>query len=89
MVFFKPFIYNIQRPKKDKKLPVILDASEVLKIISITKNLKHKTMLILTYSGGLRVSELVRLKVNDIDSIQISAMYLQSLWRALVLKVID
>ncbi len=62
------FIYDVKRPKKDKKLPVVLSLEEVSRIISSLSNLKHKALLILVYSGGLRVSDAVKLKVNDIDS---------------------
>lgn len=58
---------NIIRPQKKKKLPVILNKNEVKKIINSLNNLKHQTILIVTYSAGLRVSEVVNLKLNDID----------------------
>lgn len=59
---------HIPRVKKDKKLPLILDTSEVRRLFEVTKNLKHRTILITTYAAGLRVSEVVNLKVTDIDS---------------------
>ena len=59
---------NIIRPPKNRKLPVVLSKKEVFKILNCLKNLKHRTLLFLTYSAGLRVSEVVRLKVGDIDS---------------------
>ncbi len=67
-VLKRDFVYDIKRPKKDKKLPVILSKEEVSKILSSVDNLKHKTLLMLTYSGGLRVSEVIKLKVEDIDT---------------------
>jgi len=42
--------------------------SEVESLFSVTKNLKHKAMLMLTYSAGLRVSETAKLRLTDIDS---------------------
>lgn len=64
-----PFIIrNIPRPKKGRKLPDVLDQEDILKIIDAVDNSKHKTMLLLIYSAGLRVGEVVRLKANDIDS---------------------
>lgn len=64
-----PFIIDsLQRPKKDKKLPDILSQEDVLKIFSNVENLKHKTLLMLIYSAGLRVGEGVSLKICDIDS---------------------
>ena len=63
-----PFtIGNIPRPKNEKKLPNVLSQEEVLKIFSHVDNLKHKTLLMLIYSAGLRVGESVRLKISDID----------------------
>jgi len=63
----KKFLYEIKRPRKDKKLPVVLNQEEVGKIFSSVDNLKHKTILMLIYSAGLRVSEVVKLKLEDID----------------------
>lgn len=58
----------LERPRKEKKLPRVID-SETLKnkILSI-ENLKHKAILSLTYSCGLRVSEVINLKIEDVDS---------------------
>ncbi|MDA8339007.1 MAG: tyrosine-type recombinase/integrase [Nitrospiraceae bacterium] len=64
----KKFIYEVKRPRKDKKLPVVLSAEEVAKILNSVDNLKHKAILMLVYSAGLRVGEVVRLKPEDIDS---------------------
>jgi integrase/recombinase XerD len=61
-------INKISRPKKEKKLPMVLSFHEVTKILTALKNEKHKTILILIYSAGLRVGEVVRLKAKDIDS---------------------
>ena len=61
-------IEKIQHPKREKKLPVVLDLSEVESLFEVTKNLKHKAILMLTYSSGLRVSETACLKITDIDS---------------------
>lgn len=55
------------RPKKEKKLPYVLSEQEVLKILRSPGNLKHRTMLYLTYASGLRVSEVVRLRPEDLD----------------------
>jgi integrase/recombinase XerD len=64
-----PFVIgSIPRPKKERKLPDVLDQEEVLKIFNAVDNLKHKTILMLIYSAGLRVGESVRLKIEDIDS---------------------
>ncbi|OGO78686.1 MAG: integrase [Clostridiales bacterium GWB2_37_7] len=61
-------IMNIPRPKKDNSLPSVLSQREVIQILQATNNEKHKTILFLIYSAGLRVGELVRLKPEDIDS---------------------
>ena len=63
----RKFMYEIKRPKKDKKLPVVLSRGEVSRILSSVKNIKHKAILMIIYSAGLRVSEVVKLKVEDID----------------------
>ena len=63
-----PFIIDeVPRPGKERKLPPVLSQEEVLKTFSYVENLKHKTLLMLIYSAGLRVGESVRLKVADID----------------------
>ena len=61
-------VFNLPRPKKEKKLPVVLSQQEVSKILNSIDNYKHRAILFLTYSAGLRVSEVVGLKINDIDS---------------------
>jgi len=66
-VLKKDFIIEVKRPKKDKKLPVVLSREEVKRILDVTTNIKHKAILMLMYSGGLRVGEAVRLKPKDID----------------------
>ena len=60
--------YHLTRPKKEKALPIVLSKEEINKMISLTENIKHKCILIIMYSGGLRVSEVINLKIKDIDS---------------------
>ena len=67
-VLKRQFVYDIKRPKKDKKLPVVLSKEEVTGILSTISNLKHKLILMLVYSAGLRVSEVVKLRPMDIDA---------------------
>jgi integrase/recombinase XerD len=55
------------RPKREKKLPSVLSSDEVLRILQATKYLKHRVILTLIYSAGLRVGEVVKLKRTDID----------------------
>jgi integrase/recombinase XerD len=60
--------YDLPRPKKKLKLPAILSADEMIGLIQKTANLKHRALLMTAYSAGLRVSELVSLKITDVDS---------------------
>jgi site-specific recombinase XerD len=62
------FFYDIPRPKKPSKLPKIINNRDIKKLLDKTENLKHNTMLKLCYGMGLRVSEIVNLKISDIDS---------------------
>ena len=63
-------IDKIHRPKREKVLPNVLSKEEVLKIIDSTENLKHKTLLALIYSAGLRISEALNMRPKDIDSVR-------------------
>jgi integrase/recombinase XerD len=73
-IFFnKVLSYNwsddvIIRPKRPKKLTHILSKAEILSIMDQVVNLKHKTILLTTYSSGLRISETLNLRISDIDS---------------------
>lgn len=62
------FFFEIPRPKKPLTLPNVLAISQVEKLFAQLENLKHKTMLFLAYSAGLRVSEVTNLKIKDIHS---------------------
>ena len=59
---------NLPRPKKEHKLPDVLSQQEVVRILSEARNFKHRALLFLIYSAGLRVGEVVRLSLRDIDS---------------------
>ncbi|MBI9037924.1 MAG: tyrosine-type recombinase/integrase [Bacteroidales bacterium] len=59
---------QIIRPNKNKKLPNYYSKEEITKIINATINIKHKAMIMLMFSGGLRISELLELKPEDILS---------------------
>lgn len=63
-----PVEINIKYAKTASKLPVILTRSEIRKMIECLKNTKHRLMIAIAYSGGLRVSEVVNLKAKDIDT---------------------
>jgi len=58
---------KIKAPKMEKKLPTVLTKDEVKKLLSATKNFKHKLLIKMLYSSGLRVSECVNLKINDLE----------------------
>jgi integrase/recombinase XerD len=60
--------FSIPLPKAAKRLPQILSREEVARVLEGTQNLKHRALLMTTYAAGLRVSEVVRLRVSDIDS---------------------
>ena len=72
-IFFKEILdkhdisIKINRLKKRKSLPTVLSKLEVKKIIHSLDNIKHKTILSLIYSSGMRVSEVIKLKLKDID----------------------
>ncbi|MDA8222880.1 tyrosine-type recombinase/integrase [Desulfosporosinus sp.] len=59
---------NFPRPKNVERLPDILSTDELIRLFKEVINVKHRAILMLTYSAGLRVSEVVSLKVMDIDS---------------------
>lgn len=58
---------NIERPRKEKRLPVVLGKEEIKRIFDATHNLKHRTLLSLIYSAGLRIGEALALQPQDID----------------------
>lgn len=65
----KNFRLNYLYPdRSEKKLPIVLDKSEVQNLLSSIENLKHLTIISLIYSAGLRLGEVIEIKVNDIDS---------------------
>ena len=64
------FFWEIPRPKKPDQLPKLLNAEELRKLFNALTNKKHKAMLFTAYSAGLRVSEIVNLKISHIDSTQ-------------------
>lgn len=59
---------SFKRPRSEKKLPRVIDGEFIKTKLSQIKNLKHRAILTLTYSVGLRVSEIVSIKIKDIDS---------------------
>lgn len=60
--------YNITRPKKSKNLPNVLSEEEVLKVLNQPSNIKHRAILHTIYAAGLRVGEVIRLRIDDVRS---------------------
>lgn len=60
--------YWLDRPKKETKLPVVLSIEETTDLLNQIKNLKHRCIVALLYSSGLRVGEVINLKIEHIDS---------------------
>lgn len=63
-------LQHIPWAKKEKKLPQPIDATEVQKLLQVCANAKHKAIIALLYGCGLRVSEVINLKIKDIDSVK-------------------
>ena len=71
---FKAFYPNIDydalelvRPHRDRRLPTVLSKEEVIRLIQVTKNLKHRAIIAMIYSCGFRISELIHLELSHID----------------------
>ena len=72
------FFWDIPRPKKQLQLPRFFSQNDIVAIIKGTGNLKHKVMLMLAYSAGLRVSEVVAMKTRNIDEGRMSILIEQA-----------
>ncbi len=68
---------KVKRPRREKKLPVVLSLSEVERLITVTRNIKHKALLMLAYSSGLRRQELQLIKPSAIDSARMQVHVVQ------------
>ena len=62
------FFFEIPRPKKPSILPKVISTKDIKRLFEVTINLKHNTMLKLCYGMGLRLSEIINIKITDIDS---------------------
>lgn len=59
---------QLERPRKERKLPVVLSTEEIKLIFDAITNIKHKALISLLYSAGLRIGEAINLEIKDIDS---------------------
>jgi integrase/recombinase XerD len=60
--------FRFKRPRRELKIPVVLSVQEVQRLVHATSNIKHRAILMLAYSAGLRKSEVMQIKPNAIDS---------------------
>jgi integrase/recombinase XerD len=68
-VLRRPYVIpSVVYPRTASKLPAVMSAEEIKLLIDTVKNIKHRTIIMLLYSSGLRVSEISHLKITDIDS---------------------
>ncbi len=58
----------VPRPKRERRLPVVLSRDEVQRLFAVIKNIKHKALFMVAYDAGLRLSEIRNLRIEDIDS---------------------
>lgn len=61
-------VESLPRPRSERKLSAVLSRAEMMRLLSAPDNVKHRAILLLTYSAGLRVGEVARLRVEDIES---------------------
>lgn len=66
-VLGRKFFFGIRYPRRERKLPTVLTKEEIKRMIEVTKNPKHRLLIELTYGSGLRVSEVIKLKLKDFD----------------------
>jgi site-specific recombinase XerD len=68
-VLKRPYVVpSLIYPRKSTKLPPVMTREEILALIESVENLKHRCLIMLLYSSGLRLSEIAALKITDIDS---------------------
>ena len=63
----QPRTFYELRPRKEKKLPGVFSEQEVLRLLGAVRNVKHRTILMLIYSGGLRIGESIRVRKEDVS----------------------
>ncbi|MBU1131136.1 tyrosine-type recombinase/integrase [Patescibacteria group bacterium] len=77
-VLKRKLFFNIKRPKKEHYLPIVLSREEIQAIIDSITNIKHKLMIAMAYGSGLRVSEVINLKVNEVNPDELTLHIKQS-----------
>lgn len=80
---------KLRQPKRTSKLPVVLTRAEIKLILNQTENKKHRTLLAIAYAAGLRVSEVISLRVGDIDLAEMTLVVRQGKGRKDRLTVIS
>lgn len=70
-------VEGISTPRKDRKLPDVLSTEEVISILQATRNIKHRAVLALIYSSGLRIGEVLKLELKDVD-LERKSVYVKS-----------
>jgi site-specific recombinase XerD len=68
--------FDVPRPRREKYLPRVLSRAEILRLAEVTANRKHRIAILLMYAAGLRVAELVALRVRDVDIVR-SALFVR------------
>lgn len=66
LLYKRKFFVDLPRAKKAKKLPVVLSKNEIGKMLKLTKNAKHKCIIAMLYGCGLRISEIIKLRIKDL-----------------------
>lgn len=61
-------VFVVERPRPEDKLPTVLSDQEMLRLLQSTSNVKHRCIMYMLYSAGLRMSELLKLRLADLDS---------------------
>lgn len=62
------YLEKLPRPKREQRLPVVLSRDEVQRLFATVTNLKQKALFMVAYDAGLRLSEIINLRIQDIDS---------------------
>lgn len=62
------YLEKLPRPKREQRLPVVLSRDEVQRLFATVTNLKQKALFMVAYDAGLRLSEIIHLRIEDIDS---------------------